>query len=243
MEQQNVCIKLNGLNISPCECGQGSTVPTGTAGPRVLRAYFDKAGTYDWTAPDLAEGAPYLAQIRLKGAGAGGESAMRSGNTYSGNGGGEGCLVEFEVTFVPGQTFHLTVGMGGKGGALSSQSGYSGNVNPVSGKAGQDTVFDELCSAPGAQNQAGGSRQPVEGSSEIVTPGQPGGARTACYNTRSAISGQPGGGQGGGVADVSNGIHGGGGAGGSGVYGASDTAAKFTAGTNGGDGFIAIYTR
>lgn len=248
MKQERVCFKLCG---TLCGCGdnQGNPPPAAGDGPRVLRAYFGDAGTYDWTAPDLANGAPYLAQVRLKGSGAGGESAFRSGTTYSGHGGGEGCLVECETMLMPGRTYRLTVGKGGKGGAISPQSGYGGNVNPVAGEPGQDTIFDELCAAPGGQKQLGGRRAVVEGSSEIVTPGHPGGARIVSPSPRTQVGGGAGGGHGGGMfiglgaLPNSHGVQGGGGGGGLGEYAASADAVVFSAGSNGGDGFIAIYTR
>lgn len=114
MNQRKVCVSFNGLCGSLCDCGQScEPAPEQAGGSRVLRAYFDKAGQYDWTAPDIRNGLSYPALVRLKGSGAGGESAFRAGCTYGGVGGGEGCLVECEFMLVPGRTYHLTVGKGG----------------------------------------------------------------------------------------------------------------------------------
>lgn len=244
MNQRKVCVSFNGLCGSLCDCGQScEPAPEQAGGSRVLRAYFDKAGQYDWTAPDIRNGLSYPALVRLKGSGAGGESAFRAGCTYGGVGGGEGCLVECEFMLVPGRTYHLTVGKGGAGGVISPETGYTGNVASAKGAKGENTVFDELCAAPGAPGQRGGNRSLAADSSEIVTPGQPGGASVTGCNMTCQVQGGSGGGQGGSVTASQAGVHGGGGGGGTCIHGDSASLVTFTAGMDGGDGFIAIYSR
>lgn len=213
-----------------------------------LLARYATAGDYTWTAPDLYDGRPYAVYVRMKGAGAGGRSGGRSGGNYAGYGGGEGCLVEFDLTVTPGEAHSLTVGLGGAGGVLKPESGYASGILAVEGQAGGDSIFGAITRAPGAPDFRGGAKAYPTGRTEIITPGAPGGESKSVSATTGQVRGGHGGGHGGGSIDargdndfLCDGISGGGGVGGSCVHGTQNTLVRFRPGSKGGDGFIEIY--
>lgn len=224
--------------------------PVAPASGLTLIQRYATAGDFTWTVPDLYDGKRYLVYVRMKGAGAGGRSGGRSGGNYSGYGGGEGCLVEFDLTVTPGETHSLTVGRGGAGGVLTPESGYTKDILAVPGKAGGASVFGET-TAPGAPDYRGGTKAYPQGKTEIITPGAPGGSSVVGSNYTGHVRGSHGGGQGGGAIDapqsstgyICDGVWGGGGVGGSCVHGTQPNLVRFTPGSRGGDGFIEIFTR
>lgn len=216
--------------------------PVAPAAGLTLIQRYATAGDFTWTVPDLYDGKRYLVYMRMKGAGAGGCSAGRSGVNYSGSGGGEGCLVEFDLTVTPGETHSLTVGEGGAGGVLMPSSGYSGNISHVSGQAGGLTLFGDVSTAPGASDQRGAHKAYPKGRTEIITPGASGGSKVNSRATTVSMPGAHGGGQGG-MAHNDQSMLGGGGGGGSCQYAATNQGVIFHPGSKGGDGFIEIYRR
>lgn len=218
--------------------------PVAPAAGLTLIQRYATAGDFTWTVPDLYDGKRYLVYVRMKGAGAGGCSAGRnSGYNYSGKGGGEGCQVEFDMAVTPGIEYALTVGVGGKGGALIPDTDYPGPLGGKIGEPGGDTIFGDISTAPGAPDQHGGSKTYGKGVAEIITQGASGGTYIDAPNQIWQAAGAHGGGQGGGDTSGREGILGGGGAGGTAKGANTLPQVVFQAGGRGGDGFIEIYTR
>lgn len=222
--------------------------PVAPAAGLTLIQRYATAGDFTWTVPDLYDGKPYLVYVRMKGAGAGGCSAGRSHNyNYSGRGGGEGCLVEFDLTVTPGMKYALTVGEGGAGGVQIPSSGYSGSILKQVGQAGGDSRFGDISTAPGALGITGATKSYPQDRTEIITPGMSGGAYGNATSNIEPADGGSGGGQGGKPScsydSAYLSCYGAGGAGGTAIYGATPAAVAFGPGGRGGDGFIEIFTR
>jgi hypothetical protein len=150
---------------------------------------FTSTGTCTWTAPtDISSG-----DILLIGGGGGG-----GGGAYGGGAGAGGFVEKLNHTFTAGNTYTISIGTGGTGGAatLSSSSYPNGNF----GLDGGDTIFDSLTakgggggpgySGGGGANARGRTGGSGSGSSEA---GGTGGASTQSPFTGASTYGFGGG--------------------------------------------------
>jgi hypothetical protein len=106
-----------------------------------------------WQAPPTGN-FPNTARIRCWGAGAGGGGGNNLAN--SGGGGGAGCFSETMVTYIPGEQFQITVGIGGHGGngSMANENGVTGQDGSMSKVTSADG-FIVYCRAPGGSGGVG----------------------------------------------------------------------------------------
>lgn len=106
-------------------------------------ASYETAGSYEWTAPDLADGKAYRIGVMIIGAGGSGASASTS-TKYAqyGGGGASGYAKSHIETVDPGETKNLVVGKGGTS---------VGGSSAVNGKPGGTSSFDGIAVNGGAE--------------------------------------------------------------------------------------------
>ena len=106
-------------------------------------ASYETAGSYQWTAPDLADGKAYKIGVMIIGAGGSGASASTS-TKYAqyGGGGASGYAKSHIETVDPGETKNLVVGKGGTS---------VGGSSAVNGKPGGTSSFDGIAVDGGAE--------------------------------------------------------------------------------------------
>ena len=206
-------------NSGPPGCPQISTEP------ELMK--FESVGTYAYTAPQTG-----MAKILVVGGGGGG-----GGRSGAGGGGGGVVYVE-SYPVVAGQTYEVQVGSGGAGGSGITGSGKNtkGGSDDDPGKAGSNSVFQDLIALGGG----GGGSSWHEGG----YPGGSGGGGkyghvggAALQSAQSGLSGEYGHGFAGGSGTSGSwNAGGGGGAGSVGVSGTSSVCG------NGGDGFTSDIT-
>ena len=101
---------------------------------------FESVGTYTYISPQTG-----MAKVLVVGGGGG-------GGGRSGGGGGGGAVVYVDsYPVVAGQTYQVTVGVGGAGGSgiVNSGENTNGNTDDDPGKAGSNSVFDNLVALGG----------------------------------------------------------------------------------------------
>ena len=120
-----------------------SGVSLGGGGLAKKIASFETAGSYQWTAPDLADGKAYKIGVMIIGAGGSGASASTSTKyTQYGGGGASGYAKSHIETVDPGETKNLVVGKGGTS---------VGGSSAVDGKPGGTSSFDGIAVNGGAE--------------------------------------------------------------------------------------------
>ena len=201
------------------------TTPSSSSEPELMK--FESVGTYAYTAPQTG-----MAKILVVGGGGGG-----GGRSGAGGGGGGVVYVE-SYPVVAGQTYEVQVGSGGAGGSGITGSGKNtkGGSDDDPGKAGSNSVFQDLIALGGG----GGGSSWHEGG----YPGGSGGGGkyghvggAALQSAQSGLSGEYGHGFAGGSGTSGSwNAGGGGGAGSVGVSGTSSVCG------NGGDGFTSDIT-
>ena len=198
---------------------------TPSSEPELMK--FESVGTYAYTAPQTG-----MAKILVVGGGGGG-----GGRSGAGGGGGGVVYVE-SYPVVAGQTYEVQVGSGGAGGSGITGSGKNtkGGTDDDPGKAGSNSVFQDLIALGGG----GGGSSWHEGG---YPGGSGGGGKYGHVGGASLQSAQPGlsgeyghGFAGGSGTSGSWNAGGGGGAGSVGVSGTSSVCG------NGGNGFTSDIT-
>lgn len=113
----------------------------------VASALYTTPGNYRWTVPKDGR---YI--IEVAGAGGGGSgSARKAGDKQSSGGnGGRGGFYSFEMDLTEGTTYSISVGAGGKGGAVHNGAGLG---NP-GGNGGDTTAFDKVAKGGGGGTPA-----------------------------------------------------------------------------------------
>lgn len=131
-------------------------------------ASYETAGSFTWTAPDLANGKAYKIGVLIIGAGgSGGIAAPASGSSArSASGGASGYSLSMSLTVNPNESKALVVGKGGEavtstvnGGYGSGKAGGSSSFDGISvngGEPGSGTVSSTVVGAKGGQGTYGG---------------------------------------------------------------------------------------
>ena len=196
---------------------------TVTAGPAVGQVEYTTPGTYSWTAP---EGVVSVSVVCVGGGGAGFSSATV---TARATGGGAGLGWKNNITVVPGQSYTVVVGLGGR------QASLGGSITN-----GQDSYFisaDNNAYATGKGGRSGTSGAGGAGGGFFGDGGGQGGS--GIVRTSNRDSG--GGGAGGYSGNGANGINTGGGPG---TAAPAGSGAGGSGGPNGnGGGGVGIYGR
>ena len=245
-------------SITASQTETPTTTPTPTQTPTntplLIVQSFTSVGTTSWTAPDGVTSVEYLVVGGGGGAGNGYDNA-------GGGGGGAGMVLSGTTLVTPGNSYTVTVGGGGPGGANARVN------NP--GTSGDNSVFGSITSLGGGNglgSRTGGSAGSAQiGSTTAATGGSGsgggfggkggGGALTSGSNNSGTTGGSGGNGE---ISNISgsNVTYGVGGAGGNagfqnaGTNGATNTGnggraggagtANSTGGGNGGSGIVVL---
>jgi hypothetical protein len=177
---------------------------------------FTTVGTFSWVPPANVTSVSYLV---VGGAGGGGGGDSSSAGAAGGGGGGGGFLTG-TLAITPGQSYTVTVGGSGAGGAIAAKGSNGGDsvfgsLTAIGGGAGGSGIYDGFPTR--AQGNAGGS----------------GGGTGGCTGGTSGAGGAGTSGQGnnGGGGQSNRAGGGGGGAGSVGVAGANNSSPGGNGGT------------
>lgn len=201
--------------------------PTSTTYGSYTVLSFTTTGTCTWTAPDGITSADIL----LIGGGGGG-----GGGAFGGGGGAGGFVEKLGHTFTAGNTYTVSVGTGGTGGAASLDIVAQNN----NGTNGGDTTIDSITAVGGGYGGGYDGRNSVQG--QVGGNGGSGGGSSENNSSTSAstqtnYSGATTKGSVGGIsARLVSGTKSGGGGGGAGGVGANANGASSLGGA-GGAGF------
>ena len=147
--------------------GYGSWQPASAVGSTpVNREIFNSSGT--WTVP------AGVSQITVfvwgAGGGAGGSESGGSGNycAMSGQGGGGGAYAQATISVTSGDTYNITVGKGGLGGAAHTANSCGGEFGSP-GTTGGSSSFGSLIIAGGGSGGNGGNYGPNNGTLRVTS--------------------------------------------------------------------------
>ena len=120
--------------------------------PEYAKITYTTPGTFTWTVP---EGVSTI-RVTVAGAGGGGGSANSIFSSKTGAAGGQGGLIEQNLSVIPGQVYSITVGAGGSGAPAPSYFSDVGHVD-------DDSVDRSLCFGSNGGSSNFGSIQALGG--------------------------------------------------------------------------------